>query len=147
MIEIKGNLWDYYGPKHVVCITTNGTIKKNGDGVMGRGCALEATQRIPKIANVLGENLRHFGNIPKWLQFNPLAPVLSFPVKHNWWEEANLDLIRNSLLHLRDVMNTIGFQDLPFVLPRPGCGNGKLNWRDVKPLFVSVSDRVWVISK
>ena len=39
MKEITGDLWDYYRrPMHTICITTNGTIKKNGKAVMGRGC-------------------------------------------------------------------------------------------------------------
>lgn len=147
MIEIKGNLWDYWNPAHVVLITTNGTLKKNGECVMGRGCALEAKQRMPWIAKRLGDQLKQRGNVPSLLTEEPLSPIFSFPVKHNWWEEADLDLIKRSLEGLYEIMATIGFQKQPFILPRPGCGNGRLTWEQVKPLFVPVSNRVWVITK
>jgi hypothetical protein len=146
MIEIKGDLWDYYGkPNYATFITTNGFVKRNGEGVMGRGCALEAKQRIPWIAKTLGDSIRSNGNVPQLLQHYP--PLFSFPVKHNWWERADLALIELSISHLRNILLTIGWENTKFILPRPGCGNGQLLWTDVKPLFVSVSDRVLVITK
>ena len=145
MIEIHGNLWDYYDKPNYVCmITTNGFVKRNGEAVMGRGCAFEATQRIPNIAATLGTLIRDRGNIPSLIQQEP--PLYSFPVKHKWWQKADLGLIQNSLFYLSQIMMTIGWQKQYFVLPRPGCGNGQLEWTSVKPLFVSVSDRVLVIS-
>jgi len=42
MKEVIGNIWNYYNKGNWIVITTNGTIKKNGEAVMGRGVALEA---------------------------------------------------------------------------------------------------------
>ena len=40
MNEITGNILNYIGkPKTLVCITTNGFVKNNGEAVMGAGCA------------------------------------------------------------------------------------------------------------
>ena len=123
MIEIYGDLWDYYGrPNHAVFIATNGFVKTNGEAVMGRGCALEAKQRIPSIAKTLGDSIKTFGNVPQLLQHEP--PLFSFPVKYKWWEKADLDLIRLSITHLNNILMTIGWENTRFVLPRPGCGNG-----------------------
>ena len=142
MKEIRGNLWDFYGkPGYVVCITTNGTLKKNGEAVMGRGCAKEAQKRIPRVAAKLGILIAEEGNV---LNRIPSEMVLAFPVKHNWWEKADLTLIRRSAeqLKARDA-------EYIFILPRPGCGNGQRDWlREVKPLLeaVGLPDNVWVIS-
>lgn len=141
MKEIKGELWDYLD--HVVCITTNGFVKKNGEAVMGRGCALEATKLIPGIAAKLGTKIRECGNVVQWLGTN----LITFPVKHNWWEEADLNLIRRSALDLSVIATN--FSSRNFVLPRPGCGNGRRDWPTVKRVLdeVGLPDNVWVISR
>ena len=147
MKEITGNLWDYYGESlHTICITTNGTIKKNGEAVMGRGCALEANNKVPGLARQLGHSIDKGGNKVHWLRWdegqNPI--LLSFPVKHNWWEKADLILIKRSAADLSYLAS--GEEARTFILPRPGCGNGKLNWKDVKPLIEFMPDNVHVIS-
>lgn len=142
MKEIKGELWDYYDkPDHVICITTNGIVKKTGECVMGRGCAFEATRKVPGIAKVLGQHIKSHGNVPAFLVRN----ILSFPVKHHWIEEADLQLIEKSAMWLD------AFAELhpmtTFILPRPGCGNGRLTWEIVKPVIEFLPDNVWVISR
>lgn len=139
MREITGNLWDHNNVNSVICITTNGFVKKNGEAVMGRGCAYEATQRIPCIAGRLGIHLRMNGNVPVWLT----SGLVTFPVKHNWYEDADPELIRKSAAWLRGEALNLGQKW--FVLPRPGCGNGKLKWEDVRPLLVTLPDNVLVI--
>lgn len=142
MKEIKGELWDYYDkPDHVICITTNGIVKNNGECVMGRGCALEATRKVPGIAKVLGQHIKSHGNVPVFLVRN----ILSFPVKHHWRDEADISLIERSANWLE------AFADYhpmtTFILPRPGCGNGRLTWEQVKPVIEFLPDNVWVISR
>src|SRR5258708_33340540 len=98
MKEIKGELWDYHEDFHsVICITTNGFVKKNGEAVMGKGCAAEAKTRYPELPKILGTHIRENGNIPLYL---PVHLILTFPVKHNWWEEADLELIKDSVRSL-----------------------------------------------
>ena len=140
MREITGNLWDHNNADSIICITTNGFVKKNGEAVLGRGCAYEATQRIPGIAKRLGEWIITNGNVPCWLT----TGLVTFPVKRVWWEKADLKLIEESAAWLRAVAT----ETLPghkFILPRPGCGNGQLAWADVKPLLLSLPDNVFVI--
>ena len=139
MILVKGDLWKYRA--NVVFITTNGTLKKDGSVVMGKGCAKEATERYPGIAKVLGRRVSLHGNVPACLVTTPTKNIWSFPVKHNWWEEADPELIRKSA---REVSS---MEDRDFVLPRPGCGNGKLKWKDVKPILEKyLDDRFHVIT-
>lgn len=139
MIEVKGNLWDY--PADWRVITTNGFVKKNGECVMGRGCAFEAKKKFPELAKELGWRIKEGGNTPyrftKW-------GLITFPVKHNWWEKADLELIKQSAEILN--IDATNHPDMQIVMPRPGCGNGQLKWEDVKPLLEFLPDNVKVIT-
>src|SRR3990167_85682 len=104
MIEDTGNLWTY--PADAVVITTNGYVKNNGQAVMGRGCAKEAANRWPFLPMILGEAIEKFGNeVFIWglqdldenseqIRFNN---IITMPVKYNWWEPADLNLIEKIL--------------------------------------------------
>jgi hypothetical protein len=97
MIEVVGNLWTY--PADFRVITTNGATRGDGLAVMGRGCALEAKKRYPKLARLLGERLRARGNHVQFFSDREIGDRLglfTFPVKHRWDQPADLDLIRRS---------------------------------------------------
>jgi len=142
MIEVYGELWDFADePGFVVCITTNGTIKKNGECVMGRGCAAEAKARFSWLPKVIGTHIVKNGNIPLYI---PDLRILTFPVKHNWYEQADLDLIKDSAQRLYEIASHSAFE---YILPRPGCGNGRLTWSEVKPILQDLPDNVRVISR
>lgn len=143
MIEVRGNLWTY--PAVLRIITTNGTVKKNGECVMGRGCALEAKQKYPALPYELGKNLRIVGNVPVRLR----TDLWTFPVKHQWYQKADPELIECSAMVLADKLDDIYPNDEGhvFVMPRPGCGNGGLRWEDVKPVLEPIlDDRFHVIT-
>ncbi len=143
MIEVVGNLWAY--PADVRVITTNGTVKKNGECVMGRGCAAEAKQLYPELAKLLGDYLRNIGNVPHYLRRIGVVELYSFPVKHNWHEKADIRLITRSAQLLVDRL--VYHKRYTIVLPRPGCGNGGLKWEDVKPVLEPIlDDRFHVIT-
>ena len=136
MIEVVGNLWEF--PADVRVITTNGFIRKDGACVMGRGCALEAKNKFPGIEHVLGAKIKAYGNHVFFLG----EGLYSFPVKHNWYEKADIDLIRKSAEELAMCVSD-GFEDVKepvVVLPRPGCGNGQLKWYEVKPILEPILD-------
>jgi hypothetical protein len=134
MIEVTGNLWTY--PADVRVITTNGTVRSDGACVMGRGCALEATRRYPGINFTLGQALKRHGNHVHVLARTDVGLLVSFPVKHHWREKADLELIRRSAVELVKLTKS-GDR---VVLPRPGCGNGHLEWVTVKPILEPLMD-------
>lgn len=151
MIEVVGNLWEYGPPDAVRVITTNGTIRKDGAAVMGRGCAAEAAKRYPFLPVVLGNELirrgNHVHNLSTATRHDDGLELWSFPVKHNWWEVADLDLIESSAHELRLAMNAYYSEDVTVVMPRPGCGNGHLKWEDVRPVIAEIlDDRFHVIT-
>lgn len=157
MIEVTGNLWTY--PADVRVITTNGTVKKNGECVMGRGCALEAKQQVQfNLAKHLGDLITAKGNHVHFLYSEgqqDMIDVYSFPVKHQWMERADLKLIERSARELvhemigmpSDSGYLVSDKSSVIVLPRPGCGNGGLRWEDVKPVIEPIlDDRFHVIT-
>ena len=76
---------------------------------------------------------------------DPTDRLMILPVKHNWWEQADRDLIIAS----RDFLcgEAVHNPHLTFHVPRLGCGNGRLNWaRDVRPLMEILPDSVVVHS-
>lgn len=150
MIEIKGNLWDFYQKmEHIICITTNGFVKINGEAVCGRGCALEATKYIPGFAKMLGSYITQYGNVPGTMRTTPDEwGIVVFPVKHKWNEKASENLILAGAHWLFD--RATQSPDITWVLPRPGCGNGGLHWEGnegVHNLISFLPNNVHVISK
>lgn len=145
MKEVTGNLWDYDADYRV--ITTNGTVKSNGCAVMGRGCAAEAKERYPGLDKRLGTHLKMFGNKIHLLHDKNIeAGLWSFPVKHNWWERADIKLIKQSAEELASEARACG-PDVIFVMPRPGCGNGRLQWETVRAAIADIlPDNVHVIT-
>ena len=141
MKEVFGNLWIYLGQSNTnVLITTNGDVKKNGECVMGRGCARQARDTFPGLALELGKLITTKGNKVHQLK----SCLYSFPVKHHYWEKADLKLIRQSALRLKYLATQ--HPEQKWVLPRPGCSNGKRTWAEVKPLLEDLPDNVHVIT-
>ena len=138
MKEAKGNLWD--SGAEVIVITTNGFVKNNGEAVMGRGCALEAKNIWPSFPKALGKVLREHGNNVHVFDFPDGHHLVTFPVKHHWREKADLKLIRRSVNQLIAEASLLHTWKT-IALPRPGCGNGRLDWEtEVKPLLVDKLD-------
>lgn len=152
MLETKGNLWDSFLDATV--ITTNGFIKKNGECVMGRGCAKEAAEFNSGLPKMLGDKIKRDGNHVHFfgfnygvdLQYEPFN-LITFPVKHNWYEKADIELIERSAKELVEMIDSFdGSENVDYIeinsvaMPRPGCGNGQLNWDDVRPILEKYLD-------
>jgi len=149
MREDRGNLWTY--PADAVIITTNGVVKSDGSAVMGGGCAKEARDYFPGLDAKLGKLLQRVGNVPvclgTWKSYQGgITTLFTFPTKHNWKATSSMDLIEASareLVRSVDIMSK--FSDNPnymktMVLPRPGCGLGGLDWKDVGPMLHGILD-------
>lgn len=131
------------------CITTNGFLKVNGRGVMGAGVAGVMQRMYPDAPLWLGEILREQGNHVAVLRrpdLEDFVAYVAFPVKHVWYDKADPELIVRSAHELMLLVKQEGWQKV--LLPRPGCGNGRLDWEsEVKPLIEDIlDDRVWVVT-
>ena len=132
MIECQGDmLAEYLSPEVIYVITTNGYVKNNGQAVMGRGTAKAAADLHKDLPAYLGDLILAYGNRPFLLPYN----FITLPVKYNWDEPADLELIGQSLDRLWFLLRTYDwFGNKQVYLPRPGCGNGQLDWAQVKPV-------------
>lgn len=135
MNEARADMWTV--PGDLRCITTNGYVKKNGACVMGAGTALQATRLHPGIEYEVGKRITEGGNHVHLIE-TPKGHLATFPVKHTWWEDADPILIRRSADELVKLVDEHGFKRV--ILPRPGCGNGNLDWLEVAPVLDAVLD-------
>lgn len=110
------------GESRILVVTTNGAVKKNGECVMGAGIAKQVSESVPGIALRLGSLIIEHGNRP----FRLSEDIWSLPVKHHWVEEADPMLIVASLEKM--VLMERKYQPKSMMFPRPGSGNGKLDY-------------------
>lgn len=151
MKEVTGNLWTYADRGHWIAITTNGTVRRAGSLVMGRGVALQAARRYPTLSLELGQVVARSGS-HVW----PMVKyrLFSFPVKAAFYDWAEFRLIAWSaeeLVSKVEALNKIhdraGWLNriAQVYLVRPGCGYGGLQWADVKPCISLILDNRFVI--
>ncbi|MFQ5542524.1 MAG: ADP-ribose-binding protein [Candidatus Binatia bacterium] len=112
----------------IFAITTNGIVKRERTCVMGRGCARQTAARFPELPSKLASRISAQGN---HVSYFPEYRFITFPVKHNWWEAADLNLIGRSARELLKIVEVKKIKKAIYLL-RPGCGNGRLKWKEVK---------------
>jgi hypothetical protein len=143
MIEATGNLWTYNPGEGKIlrCVTTNGILGRNKHLVMGAGVARQARDRFPDLARQLGDFVGKWGN-NVCVCFN--YQVASFPTKHHWQNPSDPALIEKSAKQICDEAEKWDY----VLLTRPGCGLGRLEWKDVKPILEKyfVLDKYIVLS-
>ncbi len=133
MLELHGDIWDYLG-KGIIAITTNGYVNKDGRAMLGQGVARQAAERFPQLLRELGEAIRTGGNHV----FELAHGLVSFPVEDSPWSLPDQRLIRRSACELRELADCRGWSLI--VVPRPGCGGGGLDWREVAPILKDLFD-------
>jgi hypothetical protein len=149
MIQRKGNIW--LSGADAICVTTNGNVKANGEAVMGRGIALEAAKFYPGLPVELGKEIRkkdnHVFHFPLSNDHVPNNPVIvTFPTKEHWMDDSDRILILKSAIELVKLSQDNLWKRI--AIPRPGCGNGRLDWElDVKPtldlIFLEDKFEIW----
>jgi len=142
------DLWKLHAEHKWICITTNSFIKRTGELVMGKGTALRAKMLYPDLPLILGYKIKRKGNV---CLVCLEKRIITFPTKHAWFEPANVVLIEQSCQQLVKIWDFLNLNENQgdCYLPRPGCGNGKLDYESqVKPILEKYLDsRFIVISK
>ncbi len=130
MIEECGDLWTL--PADYRCITANGALRKNGNAVMGKGVALEARNRGHDLEAILGSLISKYGNHVFHLGYR----MISFPTKYHWKQDSDILLIKRSAQELVTLLKNDPAKRI--LLTRPGCGNGNLQWSEVKTVIQDI---------
>jgi len=149
MQEIKNDIWNFLtNPEtDAICITTNGIVKKNGDLVMGKGIALEAKLKFPALPQIFGNKIKLLGHKLHYTStlYNNLKPLflIAFPTKFHYKDPSDINLIKKSCQELIEFCDTMKLKKI--YLPRPGCGNGGLDWNNVKKELSSLLDDRFII--
>ena len=128
---LQGNLFD--APTEALVNTVN-TV-----GVMGKGIALMFKEAFPDNFRAYDEAVKReevrIGHVfvtenhaldgPQWL--------INFPTKKHWRQPSRLEWIVTGLEDLRRVVEEKGIHSI--ALPPLGCGNGGLDWSDIRPVI------------
>lgn len=111
----------------------------NTVGVMGKGIALMFKERFPDAfldyeRACEAEEIR-IGKVHVFQRKDLYGPkwIISFPTKKHWRHPSKLSWIEEGLADLRRVIIDRGIKSI--AIPPLGSGNGKLDWRDVRPLI------------
>jgi len=108
-------------------------------GVMGKGIALQFKQRWPK-------NFREYESASKRKEIKPGKMfiydmgewekpryIVNFPTKVHWRGDSKLEYVEDGLRDLVKEVKRLGIKSIS--LPPLGCGNGGLDWDDVRELI------------
>ena len=108
----------------------------NTVGVMGKGIAAQFKKRFPKMfaeyKAVCSRGELEAGGL--WLWKGSDQWVLNFATKKHWRSPSKIEYIEHGLQAFRTQYERLGIREIAF--PRLGCGNGGLDWSDVRPLMV-----------
>lgn len=111
----------------------------NTVGVMGKGIALMFKERFPENTKAYetackAEEVR-VGSMfvtpgvelggPRW--------IINFPTKQHWRNPTKLEWVETGLSALKEEITRRGIRSI--ALPPLGCGNGGLDWSDVRPMI------------
>jgi O-acetyl-ADP-ribose deacetylase (regulator of RNase III) len=108
-------------------------------GVMGKGIALQFKNKWP-------ENNRAYEIACKKKEIRPgrmfvfdsgglVKPnyIINFPTKDHWRGKSRIEYIRDGLVDLVEQVKRLGIRSI--AIPPLGCGNGGLDWEEVRPLI------------
>ncbi|MCX8519351.1 MAG: macro domain-containing protein [Methylophilaceae bacterium] len=115
-------------------------------GVMGKGIALQFKQKWPAnfafYAKVCQRGEVKIGQMLVYDSGGLLQPnfIINFPTKQHWRSASQLAWIESGLLDLVAQVRRLGIRSI--AIPPLGCGNGRLDWKEVKALIKNAFEAV-----
>src|SRR5277367_6324686 len=111
----------------------------NTVGVMGKGIALQFRQAFPENYAAYVVACKHKDVKPGHVmlfdtgRFENPRFILNFPTKRHWKGKSRIEDIEAGL---KDLVATVRKHAIRSIaIPPLGCGNGGLNWSDVRPII------------
>lgn len=109
-------------------------------GVMGKGIALQFKQAYPEMFKEYQLACKNgqvmIGKMHVWKSGSMFGPkyIINFPTKEDWRRPSKIEYIEKGLTDLVRNINDLNIGSI--AIPPLGCGNGGLNWKEVKPLII-----------
>lgn len=120
----------------------------NEVGVMGKGIALQFRESYPESAREYADAAKrhevHVGRVLVTPSHALMGPqwIIHFPTKRHWRRPSRLEWVREGLGDLVRVVQELRIRSI--AVPPLGCGNGGLDWTEVRALideaFATVPD-------
>ena len=118
----------------------------NTVGIMGKGIALMFKERFPRnyeaYVRACARDEVHLGKMyvteneelfgPRW--------IINFPTKTHWRVKTQIEWVQEGLKDLVRIIDEKNIRSI--AIPPLGCGNGGLDWREVRPLIASTLQNV-----
>lgn len=111
----------------------------NTVGVMGKGIALPFRQAFPKNYEAYRKACKHQEIQPGQMflfatdKFTNPRYIINFPTKRHWKGKARIEDIKIGLRSLVELIKKEKINSI--ALPPLGCGNGGLDWAEVRPII------------
>ncbi|RBP85979.1 O-acetyl-ADP-ribose deacetylase (regulator of RNase III) [Cytobacillus firmus] len=113
----------------------------NTVGVMGKGIALQFKQAFPdnfkEYKKACNKGMVSPGKMFIYENHSLSNPkyIINFPTKRHWKSMSKMQDIKDGLKAFREDLINLNIKSVS--LPPLGCGNGGLEWSEVKPLITS----------
>lgn len=111
-------------------------------GVMGKGVALEFKRRWPAnfkaykrlcADKALSPGEMFIFDNDGFLNSEKHRFLINFPTKQHWRSQSKIEYIREGLVDFVEQVRRLGIKSV--AMPPLGCGNGGLEWSDVRPFI------------
>lgn len=107
----------------------------NTVGVMGKGIAVEFKERYPDMFRAYQKLCKNgtldIGKLHIWRASDHW--IVNFPTKTTWKKPSELQYIKDGLETFVNCYREMKISSISF--PPLGCGNGNLEWKNVKPVM------------
>ncbi|MEI7810815.1 MAG: macro domain-containing protein [Ignavibacteria bacterium] len=113
----------------------------NTMGVMGKGIAIQFKKMYPYnfklYENAAKTNKLDIGKmfVTETTQITKPRYIINFPTKKHWRNPSKIDYIETGLVNLKEVIKNYSIKSV--AIPPLGCGNGGLNWDEVKQIILN----------
>lgn len=116
----------------------------NTEGVMGKGLALQFKKAFPdafaEYERACKKGAVTIGRMHIVRRLTSPRFIINFPTKKHWRNPSKLEYVEAGLQDLVAKIRELEIRSI--AVPPLGCGNGGLNWGDVKPRIVDAFSHV-----
>jgi len=111
----------------------------NTVGVMGKGLALQIKQKYPACVEdykkACSSGRLKTGSVLVTYLTKEKINIVQFPTKAHWRDPSKYEYIEEGLKSFVLFLKNHNIQNVTVAIPKLGCGNGKLEWKQVLTLI------------